>query len=247
MNDSDYVTINKKGAWLRIAVMTLIIGGIIAAMVLGTPKEADLGAIWDERTTIGNVKAKNHYVMTTDIMCPYCDYFSRALMSKQSEFEKYLAENDIVFEVRVTDFLNEYGEAGAKSEQAAEATLCATEENRFWDYYHKAMRSLDEDYHSRGIANAKGAPGITHMDADYWLKIGQEIGLGDSFRECYREHKMLDKVRENTKKTAQIMQKSNSGGMPYFRFGKFETSGFDKSWGFEEIKRYYLDAGLRTK
>ena len=246
MEDSDYEKISGSGgAIVRLGVLFLVIGGIIAAMILSTPKNIDLGAIWDERTALGNVKAKKHYVMTTDIMCPYCDYFSRAVMGEQEDFEKYLKDNDIVFEVRITDFLNEFGEAGAKSEQAAEATLCATEENRFWDYYHRAMRSLDEDYHSKGIANAKGAPMMTDMTADYWLKIGQAIGLGDSFKDCYKNHKMLDKVRENTKKAAQIMQKSNAGGMPHFKFGKFETSGFDNRWGWQEIKKYYLEAGLK--
>lgn len=247
MKDSDYEKIGGSavGAVVRIIVLVLIIGAIGALIALGSPKAENLDAIWDERTILGNKNAKNHYVMTTDIMCPYCDYFSRAVMSHQDEFERWLADNDVVYEMRITDFLNEYGEAGAKSEQAAEATLCATEENKFWDYYHNAMTSLNEDYHSKGIGNAKGAPHITDMTADYWLELGYEVGLGDSFKDCYKNHKMLDKVRENTAKTAKIMQKSGGSGMPYFQFGAVQTSGFDTSWGWDEVKSYYLDAGLK--
>ncbi len=248
MNDSDYTQINsgKTGTIIRIIVLVLIVGAIGALIALGSPKAENLDAIWDERTILGNKDAKNHYVMTTDIMCPYCAYFSRAIMSHQEDFEQWLKDNDVVYEMRITDFLNEYGEAGAKSEQAAEATLCATEENKFWDYYHNAMKRLDEDYHSKGIGNAKGAPKPEGMTADYWLNVGYEVGLGDSFKDCYKEHKMLDKVRENTAKTAKIMQKSGtSAGMPYFRFGSLETSGFDNSWGWNEVKSYYLDAGLK--
>ena len=248
MKESDYEKIgggSKIGMIIRIIVLVLLAGTIIVAMILGAPKNEDLGAIWDERTTLGDVHAKNHYVMTTDIMCPYCDYFSRAIMSHQDEFEQWLKDNDVVYEMRITDFLNEYGEIGVKSEQAAEATLCATEENRFWDYYHATMTALNKDYHSKGIGNAKGAPRITDMTADYWVEIGREIGLGDSFEDCYRNHKQLEHVRENTAKTAKIMQKDNVAGMPYFKFGSVQTSGFDTSWGWQEVKNYYLDAGLK--
>ncbi len=247
MNDSDYQTMDssKAATTIRIVLLFLIVGAIGALMVLGSPKSENLSDIWDERTILGNKDAKHHYVMTTDIMCPYCDYFSRALMSHQEDFEQWLADNDVVYEMRITDFLNEYGEVGVKSEQAAEATLCATEENKFWDYYHNAMTSLNDDYHSKGIGNAKGAPHIEGMTADYWLEIGYEVGLGDTFKDCYKEHKMLDKVRENTTKTAKIMQKNGGSGMPYFQFENVQTSGFDNGWGWDEVKSYYLDAGLK--
>ena len=250
MNDSDYTQMNqsKAGAVVRAIILFLIAGSILALIILGMPKTTSIYDIWDERTTLGDTKAKNHYIMVTDVMCPYCDYFSRAIMSHQDEFEQYLKDNDIVYEMRITDFLNEYGETGAKSEQSAEAVLCATEENKFWDYYHNAMKSLDEDYHSKGIGNSKGAPMITDMTSDYWLNIGHEIGLGETFDDCYKNHKMLDKVRENTAKAAKNMEKTGyGGGMPFFIFNKFVTSGFDTSWGWSEVKEYYLEEGLNHK
>ena len=246
MNDEDYVQTNTStvATVIRAIVIILIAIALVTLIAIGSPKNEDLGAVWDERTILGNKDAKNHYVMTTDIMCPYCDYFSRAIMSNQEEFEKWLADNDVVYEMRITDFLNEYGEVGAKSEQAAEATLCATEENRFWDYYHNAMKSLDEDYHSKGIGNSKTSPRITDMTADYWLEIGYEIGLGDSFRDCYKNHDQLKHVQENTQKASKIMQKSGTSGMPHFKFNKLETTGFDNSWGWTQVKEYYLEPGL---
>ena len=245
MNNTEIEKKSGIGALVRFSVLALIFIAIIAVIVISAPKNEDLSGIWDERTILGNKDAKNHYVMTTDIMCPYCDYFSRAIMSNQEEFEKYLAEHDIVYEMRITDFLNEYGEAGVYSENAAEATLCATEENRFWDYYHTTMTTLDNDYHSKGIGNSKTAPHITDITDEYWLNIGHSIGLGESFDNCYKNHEQLDKVRENTSKTAKIMQRSGTSGMPYFKFNKFETTGFDTSWGWEYVKKY-LDAGLES-
>ena len=236
---------SKLKSIIRVSVLALIIGVFVILLAISAPKNEDLSTIWDERTTLGNKDAKNHFVMTTDIMCPYCDYFSRATMSHQDEFEKWLSDNDVVYEMRITDFLNEYGGVGVNSEQAAEAALCATEENKFWDFYHNAMTSLDDDYHSKGIGNAKTAPKITDMTANYWLEIGKEVGLGDTFEDCYKNHKQLDHVRENTKKAAKIMQKSGTSGMPYFRFNDLENTGFDNSWGWQEVKEYYLEPGLK--
>jgi len=248
MSDADYYQkAGGIGAAIRSISIILILATIVTLLVISSPKNEDLSVIWDERTILGNKDAKNHYVMMTDIMCPYCDYFSRAIMSHQEEFEQWLADNDVAYEMRITDFLNEYGEVGAKSEQAAEAALCATEENKFWDYYHNAMKSLDEDYHSKGIGNAKTAPKITDMTSDYWLEVGYEVGLGDSFTDCYKNHKQLDHVRENTQKVAKIMQKSGTSGMPYFKLNDFETTGFDNSWDWEQVKSYYLEPGLAKK
>ncbi len=250
MNDSEYQNIeSSRGAILiRVIVLALIGFALVLLIILGMPKSKGVDDIWDERTILGNKDAKNHFIMTTDIMCPYCSFFSRALMEHQEEFEQYLADNDIVYEMRITDFLNEYGEAGEVSQQAAEATLCATEEDKFWDYYHNAMKSLDEDYHSKGIGVSKTAPRITDMTSDYWLEVGYEVGLGDSFKDCYENHKTLSKVRDNTKNTAKIMEKNGTAsGMPYFMFNKFVTSGFDTSWGWEEIKDYYFTQGLEQQ
>ena len=247
MNEDEYTTIgdgNTAATIIRVIILALIGIAIISLVIIGSPKNEDLDAIWDERIILGKKEAKHHYVMTTDIMCPYCDYFSRAIMSHQDEFEQWLADNDVVYEMRITDFLNEYGEAGVKSEQAAEATLCATEENKFWDYYHATMTALNDDYHSKGIGNSKTSPKITDMTADYWLEIGYKVGLGDSFKDCYKEHKQLDHVRSNTAKAAKVMQKSGTSGMPYFKFGNLETTGFDTSWGWNQVKSYYLNAGL---
>ena len=247
MNDSDYEKIgdsSKAATIIRVIVLLLIGAAIIFLIIIGSPKGENYNEIWDERTILGNKDAKHHYIMTTDIMCPYCAYFSRALMSHQEEFEKWLKDNDVVYEMRITDFLNEYGEAGAKSEQAAEAVLCATEEDKFWDYYHNTMKSLNEDFHSKGIGNSKTAPKPEGITADYWVEIGKEVGLGQKFEDCYRNHEQLSHVRENTAKTAKIMQKKGGSGMPYFQFGSLETAGFDTSWGWNEVMTYYLEAGL---
>ena len=51
-------TKGNAGAVARIVVLVLIILTFIVLIFVAMPKNADLSGIWDERTTIGDVKAK---------------------------------------------------------------------------------------------------------------------------------------------------------------------------------------------
>ena len=199
--------------------------------------------VWNEAATVGKMDAKHYFVFYTDLACPYCSAFSLAVLDNKDEFMRdYIEGKDILYEVRVTDFLYEFGEHKPEmSRQSAEAVYCATNENKFWDYYYAALDRLYNDYYSEGVGISKTAPAITDMTSDYWLNIGKEIGLSEEFESCYSEHKMLSKVQENTAKAAQIVQ----GGLPYFKFDKFTTGGFDTRWGWDYVKKY-LDAGLSS-
>lgn len=229
---------NTTGRVVRILLLAGIIILFLAIFVISaTHKTPASEQAWDMRTTIGNSEAKNHYVMYTDLMCPYCDVFSRAVMEHQEEFEQFLADNDVLFEIRLTDMLY-YGSGSEMSIDAAEAAYCAIRDDRFWDYYHAALTALYDDYHSKGIGSSKTATSIKNMPEDYWLKIGQEIGLGESFENCVKGHETADIVEETTMKAAKYAE-----GMPTFDFGKFKTSGFSDTWGWDEAKGF-LEAGL---
>ena len=119
------------GRLVRFSVIFIIVILFLSIALTSAPKNQDLSGIRDERTILGNKKAKNHYIMMTDIMCPYCDVFSRLAMENQEKFDKYLKDHDIVFEVRVTDFLYENNmDKRGFSRMGAEAIACATDQNR---------------------------------------------------------------------------------------------------------------------
>ena len=111
-------------------------------------------------------------------------------------------------------------------------------EDKFWEFYHGAIKSLYDDYHSKGIGDSKTSPMISNLPNDYWLKIGHNAGLGAQFDQCVTGHETVDEIVENTRRAAQVSQ-----GMPTFKFNKFTTAGFDSSWGWDYVKMY-LDAGL---
>lgn len=236
----------------RIIGMVLVVGGIGALIALSIITLQNRAAedfetrVWDEQMTMGNLDAENHFVMYTDLACPYCDVFARELIENEEKFVKeYVEGQNVLWEVRLTSFLNAYGEH--KSEMSlwsAEGAYCAKREGKFWDYYHAAVKSLWEDYHSKGIGNSKNAPMIKDMTADYWKKIGHEVGLGEKFDQCFDNHETRAEINEVNEKTAEELQRAGGGGMPFFKFNNFIQSGFDPSWDWDYVEMY-LKSGLR--
>lgn len=231
------------GKIVRIGGLILVAGLILALIVASAAtKSSNADKVWDERTTVGNLDAKNYYVQYTDLACPYCTVYSRNLMQHDEEFKRdYIEGKDILYEVRVTDFLYEYGEhRTGMSRWGATGTYCATQADKFWGYYYGALQALWDDYHSKGIGVSKESPEIEDMTKDYWVKIAGKIGLNESeFSSCMDSGETLAAVQKNTEKASRV-----ANGMPYFVFNKFTSSGFDSNWGWDYVQEY-LNAGLK--
>ena len=225
----------------RILGLVVVGGLLLLAIITSTTKTTPLSEkIWDERTTLGSLDAKNYFIVYTDLMCPYCNLYAQEVYHNESEFEQYLADNGILYEVRVTDML--YDANGIKhSQTSAEGAYCAKREGKFWEYYHAALTALEEDYYNKGIGNSKTAPKIEDMTRAYWLNLGKEIGLSESFETCFNNREALEEINKNTAKANSVAY-----GLPSFAFNKYETSGYDPTWDFSIIKEMY-DAGLKSK
>ena len=221
---------------IRVVILCLISGLLLTAIVSSSSTKPSVAEqVWDARATVGNIEAKNYYVMYTDIMCPYCDVFTREVINNEEEFNKYLAEKDILFEVRVTEML--YDSVNSEySHQSAVAAYCAKNEDKFFDYYHAAIKTLYEDYHSKGIGDSKTSPQITDLPEDYWVKIGKKVELGEKFENCYYNEETADEVRKNT-----VRAEKNANGLPYFVLNNETVAGYDASWGWSTL----FDAGLK--
>ena len=228
----------RKG--IRVGILILIGGLFFCLVVFSITNEPPVSSkVWDEGTTIGDPEtATRHYVQYADFGCPYCDVFSRLTVQNKEDFEKFLADNHILFEIRLTDTI--YYSAGVDfSKDSAVAAFCAKREGKFIDYYHEGIMALYDDYQSKGIGDSKTSPMITGMADDYWLKVGHKIGLSDSFDDCVENQETLDEVSRNTEKASQYIN-----GLPYFQFEDFKQSGFDNIWGYEYVVKY-LEAGLK--
>ncbi len=221
-----------------IAVVALLIVAIIFSMA---PKESsNADKVWDTEMTIGNPDAKNYFIIYSDLVCPYCIAFENAIVENEEEFEKYIDENDILVEVRLSDFLYEFGESNPiHSRYSAIATYCAKNEGKFWDYYHLAVTSIWNDYFKN--LGKSAFKNMASIGQEYWTDIGHQIGLGEKFDNCVEDQDPLDEIEKNAEKSARF-----ANGMPYFKFNEYTSSGFDLSWGWEYVKMYF-QAGLDSK
>lgn len=226
--------------FLRIAGIILVCGLLLAAIVTSmTNKPSNSERVWVKEMTAGNLEAKNYFITYSDLMCPYCIAFENAIMEHEEEFKKYLEDNDVLYEVRLSDFLYEYGEARAiNSRYSAEAVYCARNEGKFWDYYTIAVQTLWNDYYKNAGKSAFNT--VNSMTKDFWIDLGKQVELGESFKNCVKNDDPLEEIKENAKKTSKL-----ANGMPYFKFNKYTTSGFDPSWGWEYVLMYF-DAGLKS-
>lgn len=231
----------QKAKIARIVGIVTIIVLIVAAMIASFSYKTPIAdKIWDKDTVIGNQDAENYFIVYSDLVCPYCIAFENAILEHHQEFEKYIAENNVLYEVRLSDFLYEYGQTNPiASRYSAEAVYCAKKEGRFWDYYNHAITNVWNNYFKNSGKNA-----FTELNAqgkDYWIKLGTEVGFGDDFKNCVKNDETLDEVIKVAAKTVKAIN-----GMPYFKFNEYVSSGFDLSWGWEYVKMYF-DSGLKSK
>lgn len=239
MDENNTETIAGSGGRVARTVGLFVVVGLFFLLIISslTGGANPAGSAWNTAMTTGSEEASRHYIMYTDLMCPYCDVFSRVVMENQEKFDQYLAEHKILFEIRMTDYLA-VANGSENSHNAAVASYCAAREDKFWEFYHGAIQSLWDDYHSKGIGSSKNAKPIENMPENYWLEIGREEGLGESFETCIANEEVAEELDKNTARALQTAQ-----GMPYFKFGKFTTSGFGENWGWEYIEMM-LDEGL---
>lgn len=226
---------------LRIIGIVAVIGVIIAAIVASmTAKPSNAEKVWDKDMTIGNLDAKNYFIVYSDLMCPYCIAFENAIVEHEKDFQKYIADNDILFEVRLSDFLYEYGETNpTNSRYSALGAYCAKSEGKFWDYYNLAITSVWNDYFKSSGKSAVSK--MSQLGKDYWINLGKKVGLGEDFATCVQSETPLDEIKANAEKTSKLAK-----GMPYFKFNEYTNSGFDLSWDWQYVLMYF-QAGLDSK
>ncbi|MBQ2695202.1 thioredoxin domain-containing protein [Candidatus Saccharibacteria bacterium] len=219
-----------------VVVVAIIFSAIIASFNQKVPNS---DKIWDKDMVIGNLDAENYFIIYSDIACPYCVAFENAIIENEKAFENYIEENNVLVEVRVSDFLYEYGESHPHtSRDSAIAIYCAKERGRFWDYYNLAITETWNNYFKEG-----GKPAVSEMsklDLTYWEKLGTSIGLGDDFVDCVENGDPIEEIEANALKSAKAIN-----GMPYFKFNNYISSGFDLSWGWEYVLMYF-DSGLKS-
>ena len=230
----------KTGKIIRIVGIVVIVVAIFAAMVASmSQKPSNAERVWDKEMTVGHMEAKNYFIIYSDVACPYCVAFENAIIEHEEDFKRYIEQNDVLVEIRVSDFLYEYGQSKSiESRYGAEAIYCARNEGRFWDYYNLAITKVWNEYYAKLGKSAFGE--FNKLGKDYWIDMGKEIGLGDTFVGCVENDETVAEIKKNAEKSAKLVN-----GMPYFKFNDSVQSGFDLSWGWEYVLMYF-NSGLKS-
>ena len=79
---------------------------------------------------------------------------------------------------------------------------------------------------------------MSNYGQEYWTAIGKKIGLGEEFESCIENQDPLDEIKQNAAKSAKLVS-----GMPYFKFNKFVSSGFDLAGDWQDVLMFF-QAGL---
>ncbi len=231
---------------IRIIAVVAVVGFIFALIAYNASKPVEY-KVWNEAMTIGNKdEAKHHFIMYTDIFCPYCDKFSNSVQANMDEFKKkYIEEEKVLFEIRMTDinYVNGHSE---NSKPGGESSYCAADQGKFWEFYSAALAQLYEDYHSKGIGVSIDSPKMPDLENDYFYAIAEKAELDvERFKICLDNHEMEETLDRNTGRAQGVLQ-----GVPFFVFDKYTTSGFLGNWNTTEDwkqAKLMLDAGLSSK
>ena len=219
-----------------IAVLGILIAAIVTSMTHKTPNSE---IVWDKDMTVGNMDAKNYYIIYSDIACPYCLAFENAIIEHEEEFKEYIEKNDILVEVRLSDFMFEYGQSQSiQSRYSAEAIYCAKNEGKFWDYYNNLIVKVWNGWFKDSGKAAYNE--FNKIEKEYYIKAGKEVGLGETFEACVDNEEPLADIVKNAQKMVKLVD-----GMPHFKFNNYTPSGFDLNWGWEYVKLFF-DAGLKS-
>ena len=230
---------SKAGAAGIVVILVLVVLAIVGAIVGSMNKPQEPIEVWYEEMTMGPEDAKNHFIIYSDIACPYCIAFENAMIEHEDELKEYLDKNKVLLEVRATDFLFEYGESNPiESRYSAIATYCAKDRGKFWEYYDASIVKVWNSWFKESGKSAFGE--FNKMGKDYWINIGKEVGLDDDFATCVEKNETLDAVKADALKMVKYVN-----GLPYFKFNSYVLSGFDLSWGWDEVLKYF-DAGLKS-
>ena len=174
------------GKALRIVGVVAVIGLLLLAIITSmTQKTPNSEKVWDPEMTVGNMDAENYFIIYSDIACPYCIAFENAIIEHEEEFHNYIEANDVLVEIRLADFMYEYGESRSiESRYSAEAIYCAKNEGKFWDYYDLVITRVWNDWFKEMGKSAFTE--FNKLEKDYWIKLGKEVGLGETFETCVK-------------------------------------------------------------
>jgi protein-disulfide isomerase len=225
----------------RIIVILLVVAGALLvtfALILPSLRGPNVGTIVQitpvahkaavNKTSLGDPNAPVKMDIWEDFQCSGCLYFSKNLAPKV--VQTYVDTGKVYFTFHFFPFID--GGQG-ESHQAANAAMCASAQNRFWDY------------HDMLFANWLGENAGSFTDSRLVL-FAKDIGLDmTAFNSCFKANTFADQI-------AQDVQAGSKLGVPptpgIFVNNKMVVSSTGQNLlpSFEEISNV-IDTALAGK
>jgi protein-disulfide isomerase len=188
----------------------LIIGGLALALVLAIGVIAFIGLGTSGPTTVTeNVDAEGRFLGATDAPvvirdfsdfgCPHCRRASEQFVPQI--IENYVTTGQVRFEFVPVAVL------GQGSQNAGQASLCAEEQGRFWEYHDLLFANQNQLQSAR---------------MEDWSRFAREAGMDvGAFQQCLGSGKYRRQVDANTQEMGRI----GGTGTPTFLVGQTLVAG----------------------
>ena len=166
----------------------------------------------DDDPVLGNKNAPVTIVEFSDFQCPYCGrFYTQTLPSIKKE---YIDTGKVKIVYR--DFPLSFH---ANAQPAAEATECADEQGKYWEYHDEIFKNQQS------------------LSSDLYLKLAEDLGLdADKFKICIETNKYKEEVNADF----NYGQNAGVSGTPTFFINGIKLVGAQPYEAFKQI----IDAEL---
>lgn len=131
---------------------------------------------------MGDPNAPVNIEVFEDFQCPSCKTYSEDV--EPLVVDNYVAPGDVYYVYRHFPFLDDQA-AGSESNQAANASMCAADQERFWDY------------HDILFANWNGENQGAFIDKRL-VAFAEALSLDmDAFNSCFESNAFRDEIQED--------------------------------------------------
>lgn len=193
-----FVLLNASGGGLQLAKAKPPAAAVPAPAPSPVPDDEPTSvsvAINDNDHVRGNPNGKLTIVEFSDFQCPFCSRFAPTVKQVLDEYK-----DDIRFVYRhfPLDSIHPY------ARPAAEASECAAEQGKFWEYHDSLFERQDE------------------FSNDFWSKLAKDLGLNvGKFDSCIKDGSGKQKVEDDY----QSGIAAGARGTPYTVIGTAPISG----------------------
>ena len=216
-----------------IAIGLIVLGAVLVALflILPTVRPVDVVTVTPltrpqvQFNTAGLATAKVKLDEYSDYQCPYCARFSTE--TEQAILDAYVATGKVLFTYHsVGEFI------GPESARAAEASYCAGDQNKFWEY------------HDYVLGNQRGENAGWFSDrrlAAFADAIGADLG---EFNSCFNNGKYRSMVLQDLSNARDLaVQSTPTFIISYQAGGQTVTDKVQGALPFSDFQQK-LDAAL---